>query len=186
MIVRWPEMPARPAEGEPLLMRVPTNGNRVLGRVATRAVLRQVVGAWSGDASDGAALRETARGPVWDGNHAGSPVAISVSYTDADAWIGVLRGGAIGVDAMCCAPLPDLEDVARLYLGPAISERVRRSVDPARAFALEWTFLEARLKCARRPLTEWPANQEHHDRETLAVRRYCDERTVVTVCCDTW
>ena len=56
---------------------------------------------------------------------------ISLSYGAGEGWIGLIRGGWIGVDVAGAAPLAEAEDVARLYLGPAATAEIRAAVEPA-------------------------------------------------------
>ena len=84
---------------------------------------------------------------------------ISLSYGEGGGWIGLLRCGWIGVDVMRATPVAEAEQVAHHYLGPATSSELHSAADPVQAFALAWTELEARLKCMKRELTEWPGSQ---------------------------
>jgi 4'-phosphopantetheinyl transferase len=152
-----------------------------LARQEVRAALRRITTAWSGSTGDQIALIETPRGPVWDGELAGHSLALSLSYTDRNAWIGLRRGGAIGVDAMTIAAIPEAEAVGRLYLGPPAWGAIQSAPDPARAFAQAWTALEARLKCLKQPLSEWPANQNHPPTGTLYTHHYFARDQVVAV-----
>jgi phosphopantetheinyl transferase len=83
-------------------------------------------------------------------------VAASFSYCNDTGWIGLVRGGSIGVDAMRACRFSEMADVALLYLGPASAAAIRADDDPARAFAIAWTGWEAQLKCQGHSLTEWP------------------------------
>jgi hypothetical protein len=75
----------------------------------------------------------------------------------------------------------EMEMVGRLYLGPAAWQRIHRARDTARAFALAWTGMEARMKCLKQPLTEWPANEGHAPTKGLRAWRCLDRHSVVTV-----
>jgi hypothetical protein len=55
-------------------------------------------------------------------------------------------------------PVPEAEAIAQTYFGPADWSALRQSTDPVRDFALAWTQLEARCKCLKQGLTEWPAS----------------------------
>jgi len=160
--VSWPEMPPLPPVGEPVLVRLATNASRQARRQELRNVLRQILATWSGQPSTAMPLQETPRGPLWEGELAGHSLTISLSYGENEAWIGLLRGGTIGIDTMSATNFTEIEIVARLYLGPVAWQAIQQSPHPARAFALGWTELEARLKCLKQPLTEWPANQHDH------------------------
>lgn len=117
-------------------------------------------------------MQETQRGPVWSGSIGGQALDLSLSYAGETGWIGLLRGGQIGVDAMRIEPFDGLDAVARDFLGPALAASIRRSSDPAQAFALAWTDLEARLKCSNADLVE------HHARDAAAVDG-CQTRSLI-------
>jgi hypothetical protein len=154
ILASYPPAPALPPAGQTILLRVADKSQ-------TRAVLRQVLAAWSGRPPEQLPLRETARGPRWIGSLADTSLDISLSYCGPEGWIGLLRGGSIGIDAMPVESFAEATEVARHYLGPAAHTAIQQSSDPARAFALAWTELEARLKCMKRDLVEWsPARAE--------------------------
>lgn len=141
-------------------------------------MLHQVLTAWNGFGQ--LPLRETACGPEWQGLLDGESLDISLSYCDGEAWVGLIRGSAIGIDAMMIRPMAEAEAVARHFLGDAAAEAIRRSREPAKAFALAWTGLEARLKCLKRGLTEGSAGR--NDFEKLAGQDVLfDDRIAVTV-----
>jgi hypothetical protein len=85
----------------------------------------------------------------------GQSLDISLSHGEEEGWIGLLRGGSIGVDVMPAQSIDEMVDVARHYLPPSALTAIQGSPDPALTFALAWTELEARLKCLKRGLTEW-------------------------------
>jgi 4'-phosphopantetheinyl transferase len=178
------EIPPLPPAWRVVLVRVATSAPRPLARQEVRAVLRRIIAAWSGATGEPIALIETPRGPVWDGELAGHSLDLSLSYTNREAWIGLRRGGAIGVDAMTIAAIPEAEAVARLYLGPATWAAIQSAPDPVRAFAQAWTALEARFKCVKQSLTEWPANQNQPPAGTLHTSHYFERDLVVAVVTD--
>ena len=159
IIYQWPHMPPLPPPGQVVLIRVATTPARPVARQELRTVLRQVLAAWSGFLPEQLPLRETQRGPMWPEQLGGHSLDISLSYADGEAWIGLLRGGSIGIDAMTVAPIAEAEEVARYYLGPMVLANIQQSSHPARAFAAAWTSLEARLKCLKHELTEWSESQ---------------------------
>jgi len=144
----WPEQPALPPPGEPVVVRVAVSSSRQEARREARVVLRAVLAAWSGHEP---VWEETPRGPVVRGGG----FDVSLSYSGGEAWIGLIRGGRIGVDAMRVESFPELDTVARDYLGPVTALRIRQAPDPVRAFAVAWTAHEATLKCAKHGLNEW-------------------------------
>ena len=152
---RWPELPELPPPGEPVLIRAIVSPVRQTARTEARAMVRAVLAAWSGLPPARIALMETGRGPVWPNELAGTTVDISLAYGAGEAWIGLIRGGRIGVDVMRVEPFAEARAVARNYLGPVAAAAIAQAHDPVRAFAAAWTEHEARLKCARRELVEW-------------------------------
>jgi 4'-phosphopantetheinyl transferase len=159
LVCRWPEQPALPRRGRAVLVRVATAQARPAARRALREVLRQVLAAWSGLPAGQLPLEETPRGPIWRGQLRGETLDISLSYATDEGWIGLIRGGSIGVDVTSVAPLAEAEDVARYYLGPSAAADIRAAVNPARALASAWTERESRLKCLKQGLVEWSAAQ---------------------------
>lgn len=89
---------------------------------------------------------------------AGRRVPLSISH-DGDLSVAALRldGGAVGIDLMRVADIPDWQAVAHDYLGPACAAALARLPDAARAaaFARAWSAREARLKCHGLALAEW-------------------------------
>lgn len=177
----FPELPALPEPGRPVLVRVPAPRTRREARPFVRSALREILSTWSGLPVSALPLEETSRGPVWRGQLGGYPLDISISYSGPDAWIAMLRSGSIGVDALELQPLPDAEAVARLYLGPAVVEAIRHAPDPCRAFALAWTEMEARLKCAKRNLREWSPAEARPDSRCRCLHRFPAHGLVVAV-----
>jgi len=145
----WPDLPERPEIGEPVLLRLALPGMpRATARIEARAALRALLTAWTGHTP---VLEETPHGPIIQRK----PADVSLAYGAGEAWIGLIRGGRIGVDVMAVEPFAELDAVALDYLGPAVASRIRAAKHPAQAFAAAWTEHEARLKCAKRGLTEW-------------------------------
>jgi phosphopantetheinyl transferase len=179
--VAWPHVPELPPPGMPVLIRVRANAPRERVRGELRSILRHVIASWSGHAPELMPLHETAHGPQWRADLAGHSLDISVSYSQSDAWIGLLCGGTIGVDAITRTTFAEMALVGPLFLGPESWRRVCRSLDPVRAFALAWTGLEARLKCMKQPLTEWPDNEAHPLTNSLEARQYEDDHSIVSV-----
>ena len=90
-------------------------------------------------------------------------LSLSISH-DGDLSVAALRldGGAVGIDVMQVAGIPDWQAVARDYLGPACAAALTRLPASARAaaFARAWSEREARLKCHGLPLAEWRADAD--------------------------
>lgn len=152
-------MPALPEPGQVVLVHVAPAPTREAARQELRRALRGIVAVWSGLPMDRLPLQETSGGPRWTGELAGHTLDISLAYAGNEGWLGLFRGGRIGIDVMMPEAIPDAESVARLYLGSIVAAAVRRAAEPVRAFAEAWTELEARLKCLRRGLVEWSPSQ---------------------------
>lgn len=90
-------------------------------------------------------------------------IPLSISH-DGDLSVAALRlgGGAVGIDVMRVAGIPDWHAVAHDYLGPACAAALARLPDAARAaaFARAWSGREARLKCCGLALAEWQAGDD--------------------------
>jgi 4'-phosphopantetheinyl transferase len=154
-IYKWPDLPPLPPPGKPLLLRLATSISRQTARLEVRAVLHSMLAAWCGIPADQLPLAETKNGPAWIGLPDGPAMDISLSYSGDEGWIGLIRGGSIGIDAMRIQHIPEFEEVARNYLDPSALKEIRQAPDPDTAFAQAWTQLEARLKCMKRKLKEW-------------------------------
>jgi 4'-phosphopantetheinyl transferase len=158
----WPERPLLPPCGVPLVVRVNVDARRPVARLELRAALRELLAEWSGLTPDLLPLAEAPRGPIWLGALAGETLDISFSYAGREGWIGLIRGGSIGVDVMSvdlirgdAVPTFEIDSLARLYLGPAAAAAIRAASNPPLAFATAWTLREASLKCLKRGLDEW-------------------------------
>jgi len=158
---RWPECPELPPLCEPVLIRMTAPRLRQTARQEARAVLKEVLSAWSGLPSWQLPLQETSCGPIWRYKLAGDTLDISLSYGAGEAWIGLIRGGRIGVDVMWIEPFDELHAVARDYLGSETTTAIAQANDPAHAFAAAWTKREAQIKCMRQPLGEWKDHDVH-------------------------
>ncbi len=75
---------------------------------------------------------------------------------EGEAWMGLRRGGLIGVDVMRLKPLPKAEAIARDSFTPASRAALREETDPAREFGLAWIRIEVCCKCLKCWLAEWP------------------------------
>jgi 4'-phosphopantetheinyl transferase len=155
IIHHWPELPSLPPAHQPVLVRVVTASDRRTARQLSREVLREILAAWSGVPADQLPLAESPRGPIWSGTLHGESLALSLSYTENEIWIALLRGGRIGIDAMPLQSFPEIESVAQNFFPPSIAAAIQQSKNPAHAFASAWTALEARVKCLGQDLTEW-------------------------------
>ena len=86
-------------------------------------------------------------------------IGVSISHEDGISVAALHLKGSVGVDLVRVdrAPLPDWEQVALDYLGPAALQRVAQLSGEQRAvaFAQAWSEHEAQLKCLGIALTEW-------------------------------
>ncbi|HXE40807.1 MAG TPA: 4'-phosphopantetheinyl transferase superfamily protein [Azonexus sp.] len=85
-------------------------------------------------------------------------IGISVSHEPGLSLAAIHRAGPVGIDLLRLGPpLPDLDRLARDYLGPftvaALAALPATQRQPA--FAGAWCRLEAGLKCLGTPLGEW-------------------------------
>jgi phosphopantetheinyl transferase len=181
IIFNWPEIPTLPPPGKPVLIRVATASSHQTVREELRDALRRVLATWSGLSPGQLLLSETLRGPVWSGPLGGHPLDISLSYAEGGGWIGLVRAGLIGVDAMQVQQISEAEEVARHYLGQDALATIQQSDDPAMTFALAWTELEARLKCLKQELSEWSITQASDTTECAVQSLVLPDRLVVTV-----
>jgi hypothetical protein len=170
----YPPAPPLPPAGQTVLLRVADKSQ-------VREVLRQILAAWSGLPREKLPLIETSRGPKWIGLLAGDSLDISISYCQQEGWLGLLRGGWIGIDATRLEPFPEALEVARHYFDPAVHAAIQQSPDPARAFALAWTELEARVKCLKRDLLEWSPSRAGLTARCVIQNFVSADATVVTV-----
>lgn len=154
-VVRWPNLPPRPAQGEPALVQVPLSTPRLIARQQLRVVARTILATWRGEVISEGGWHETPQGPVCLSLVDGHPVFLSFSYTEDSGWIAFSIDHAVGVDALRVQPFAELESVARLYFSPATAAAVLDAENPPRAFARAWTAWEARLKLYRRNFGEF-------------------------------
>jgi len=88
-------------------------------------------------------------------------IALAISHDEALSVAAISQEGAVGIDVMRIADIPDWEALAHDYLGP---DAVRTLADldasarPA-ALARGWSEREARLKCVGLGLGEWRADE---------------------------
>lgn len=85
-------------------------------------------------------------------------VGISVSHEPGLSLAAIHRTGPVGIDLLQLGPaLPDLDQLARDYLGPATAAAIAALPQTQRqpAFARAWCRLEAGLKCLGMALGEW-------------------------------
>ncbi|HJV93860.1 MAG TPA: 4'-phosphopantetheinyl transferase superfamily protein, partial [Azonexus sp.] len=85
-------------------------------------------------------------------------VGISVSHEPGLSLAVIHRAGPVGIDLLRLdSPLPDLDQLARDYLGPATAAALAALPATQRqaAFAGAWCRLEAGLKCLGMALGEW-------------------------------
>lgn len=85
-------------------------------------------------------------------------IGLSVSHEPGLSLFAIHCAGAVGVDLVRVGPpLPDIDRLARDYLGPDAAAAIAALPEAQRqpAFAQAWTRLEAALKCLGHGLSEW-------------------------------
>ncbi|HXF31230.1 MAG TPA: 4'-phosphopantetheinyl transferase superfamily protein [Solirubrobacterales bacterium] len=157
---RHPDAPSAPDRGEAHVWRVelPTPG----GRAAARAALREILGAYLGEAPDAIALKV---GEAGKPGLAASPAALSfnLSHSRGLALVAVATGGVeIGVDVEGIRPRRDLLRLAARWLPDEDAAAVAAAADDERegTFYAAWTRFEARAKCTGAGLSGPPPGPE--------------------------
>lgn len=144
---------------------VPHATTRRSAREQIRAALRETLGALLNRPAASISLISRPGRPLWV-DLPDRSIDLSVSYAASSVVAAIHLRGAIGVDVMPVEHgadwMSDWECVAQNYLG---KETYGRIADLApgqrpRAFAQEWTRLEACLKCLGLELTEWQPTRE--------------------------
>jgi 4'-phosphopantetheinyl transferase len=85
-------------------------------------------------------------------------IGISFSHEPGLSLAAIHLAGPVGIDLMRLGkPLPDIERLARDYLGPEAAAAIAGQAGERQqlAFAQAWVCQEARLKCLALPMTEW-------------------------------
>ena len=85
-------------------------------------------------------------------------IGLSLSHEPGLSLAAIHLAGPVGIDLMRLGkPLPDIERLARDYLGPEAAAAIAGQAGERQqlAFAQAWVCLEARLKCLALPMTEW-------------------------------
>ena len=177
----WPQVPPLPALGEPVLVRIALSCPRSVARAQLRQVTREILSAWSNQPLACDILHEANHGPKFNGLINDHPIDLSFSYTETSAWIALVLGRRVGVDAMRIQTFAELKSVAKLYFDPQSCTAIANSVSPDLLFAQTWTKLEATLKCEKSDLREWAVSQT--EVETLSAEAICQsfDDIVVTV-----
>jgi len=167
--VQWWTRGVHPTDAPPCDTAVRVVGvagetNRAAARRAIRAVLRDALAAWSGLRPERIALHaEPGHAPYalldrsTEGGGGVQRLALGISHDNGLSVAAWNRDGAIGIDLMRIAHVPDWQAVSRDYLGPAAATALAALPPLARAaaFARAWSAHEARLKCLGLGLTEW-------------------------------
>ncbi len=148
----WPTPLAFPT-ADPLfvLIHISHTPRSAKGRLKVREVLREVLRSW---ASGPVLVHETATGPQIAEPIRGEAVFVSISYANDSAWLGISLKRPLGIDAVRIESFPEMEDLARLYLGEEVWQAIVGSQKPTLTFARHWAALEARCKRADIPLSE--------------------------------
>ena len=160
----WPGALPPAADGV-VVIAIDTQGlQRPQAREAIRQAVREALCALLGRPLAGIAIQSTP-GQSPRIIVAGMPAAeIGCSFTHEEgcSLAALNLHGQVGVDVMREQDIPDWQQVARDYLGPAVTAALSgtEAAQRPRAFALSWTAREARLKFHGKQLGEWPADSE--------------------------
>jgi 4'-phosphopantetheinyl transferase len=158
----WPsegfDRPVLKAESGVIIRHIATPDGpiRDVARAKVRQALREILGGALGCVPEAVPLSDVPGQPLrLEGAHRN--IGISVSHEAGMSLVAVRLQGAVGVDLMRVAQVPDWAQVAHDYLGPQVCARIGSeplAAQPA-AFASAWTRFEACLKCHGFPLEEW-------------------------------
>lgn len=140
-----------------IAVRTPETPHRDAARQLVRQALGKTLGAiLAVDERSLSLLSQPGQGirlaPPWQ------DVGISVSHEPGLSLAVIHRAGPVGIDLLRLdSPLPDLDQLARDYLGPATAAALAALPATQRqaAFAGAWCRLEAGLKCLGMALGEW-------------------------------
>lgn len=173
--VHW--WPARlPAANEGVfVIGIEGVGDRVEARRRIRAALTEALAQLAGVAEADIAIESVpGRAPSVSfaggaRSHAHAAPGIAISHEGTLSLAAINLDGPVGIDLMQIPDSADLDVLARDYLGPDATARLRASApaERAAAFARAWTEREARLKCFGLQLAEWTAESE---RQTAGCR----------------
>ncbi len=132
---------------------------RDAARGQLRGALRELLGMQLHRAPETIALN-SAPGRALRVDLPGHRISLSASHEPGISVAAVRRCGPVGVDIMRLPPVFDWQRVARDYLGPAAFHRIAEHAqhEQLSAFAVQWTRLEAGLKCLGVGLQEWDAS----------------------------
>ncbi|MBI2893047.1 MAG: 4'-phosphopantetheinyl transferase superfamily protein [Deltaproteobacteria bacterium] len=113
--------------------------------VAARAMLRQVLATYLGEAPESLAFRYGEHGkPAVDG----SELELNLSHSGALAVLALTRGCAVGVDVEEVRPVPDAAELVDRYFRPSERRAFRAVPEPlvSATFLRAWVRKEAVLK----------------------------------------
>jgi 4'-phosphopantetheinyl transferase len=137
-------------------LRTPSTTLRAEARAQVRTALRELLGPLLGRTPEAVPL-VTVPGQPPRLELPGLQLGLSLSHDSGITLAALNAGGAVGVDVMRVAYLPDWEVLAHDYLGPDACKAI--AATPARqrdhAFAQAWTRMEACMKCLGTGLREW-------------------------------
>ena len=150
----WPRLSA--TQPTVLALKLPPGSTRDQAREKVRAVLRQVLGQHL-DVAPEAVMLSSAPGQPMRVARPETSIGISISHAEGCSLLALWPKGEVGVDLMQPIPLPEMQTLARQYLGPEVAQTLAAVGAPEReqAFAAAWCRYEAALKCLGEPLNEW-------------------------------
>jgi 4'-phosphopantetheinyl transferase len=138
---------------------------RYAAREAIRAALRAALAQSCGVGHDAVKLHAAPGQAPWaivDRDGVAHRAWVAITHDGALSLAAFRFTGAVGIDVMRIASVPDWAPVARDYLGPAVASALSTTPATLRdaAFARAWSEREARLKCLGWGVREWQAADE--------------------------
>ena len=141
-------------------VETPATTDRLLARALVRTALRETLAAFLHRSAASFKL-VSCPGQALRLDCSPEQLTVALSHAPGLSLAAIGRQARLGVDVMAVdrgpEAMPDWADVARDYLGPAVTARLNdlSPLQRTAAFAQAWTRFEACLKCHGSALTEW-------------------------------
>jgi len=180
--VHWWPAPLPAAADGVFVIGIGGDGDRAVARRRIRVALREALARLTGVPAEDIGIESVPghapsvqfegarRGrAAGAGTRAHAAPGIAITHDGALSLAAINLHGPVGIDLMQVHDVPDLDILARDYLGPAVTAQLDAiaPAERAAAFARAWTEREARLKCRGLQLAEWTAVS---DRQTAGCR----------------
>ncbi len=163
----WPARLAAADDGL-FVIGLAGDGERAVARRRIRVALREALAQLTGVPVEDIAI-ESVPGRAPSVSFAGAPrdhavPGIAITHDGALSLAAIHLHGRIGIDLMRVHEIPELDTLARDYLGPRIAAQLHASApaERAAAFARAWSEHEARLKCFGLQLAEWTSEADRY------------------------